>query len=83
MPGGLHPPPEVIASWPAANHVDPIRRDWTLAILTIILFFLTLALVSARLWARFILQHNAGIDDAIIIIAMVPTACPSSIALEI
>jgi hypothetical protein len=71
MPGGIHPPLEVILSWPKPNVVDPVRRDWMLPILTIVIFFVTLAVVTARLWARLVIHHNAGIDDALIVLAMV------------
>jgi hypothetical protein len=71
MPGGIHPPLSVIKSWPKANHINPVRRDGGLVGLTITLFVLALATVCARLWARFVIQRNAGIDDAIIVACMV------------
>jgi hypothetical protein len=71
MPGGIHPPPDVYLAWPKPNYINPQLRDWTLAATVVILLCLTITIVCARLWARIVLQRNAGIDDAIIVVAMV------------
>lgn len=39
----------------------------------IILFILTSAFVTARLFARFVVRQTAGIDDVVIVAAMIPT----------
>ncbi|KAF2837819.1 integral membrane protein, partial [Patellaria atrata CBS 101060] len=72
MPGGLHPPAEVVTSWPKLNAIDPERKNWSLVIHTIVLFTITLFVVCARFWARCKVQRNAGLDDALIAVAMVP-----------
>jgi hypothetical protein len=61
----------VVLSWPLPNYVDPVRRGWGIVILIIILFVLTAIAVSARLWARLVIQSSAGVDDAIIVACMV------------
>jgi hypothetical protein len=74
MPGGIRPPLEVILSWPARSE-HPERHGWGLTITTIILFCITLAVVVARLWARMVLQRNAGLDDVFIVGSMVRLIC--------
>jgi hypothetical protein len=73
---GIHPPVSVLSEWTKIS--DPSNpsqtRGWGLAVLCIVLFALTLATVVARLWARFMVRHTAGIDDAVIVAAMFPTA---------
>jgi len=67
MPGGLHPPISVIASWPRANLRDPSVRSDTFSI--VIIFFLVLSglTVGARLWARGVIQRNFAPEDYMII----------------
>ena len=71
MPGGLYPPLSVIESWPQPNYINPVQRDWTVPVILIVLFFITLLIVCARLWARLIVGRNAGLDDLLIALAMV------------
>ena len=73
MPGGIHPPPAVIESWPIANLENPVLRSNTN--LAIIITFLCLAtlVVSARLWARCVIQRNVALDDYLIIGALLCT----------
>jgi hypothetical protein len=71
MPGGIHPPAAVFLAWPKPNYINPELRDWSLGAAIVILLSLTVTIVCARLWARIIIQRNAGIDDTIIVIAMV------------
>jgi hypothetical protein len=70
MPGGLHPPPSVILSW-VPDYVDPPTRGWAIVILVVILLFFTYLVVGLRLWARFGIAKNSGIDDVLIIFNMV------------
>ncbi|TLD37770.1 hypothetical protein E2P81_ATG03445 [Venturia nashicola] len=71
MPGGLHPPISVIATW-TPNYVNPETRGWGIVVLVAVLLALTYVVVLLRLLARFVLAKNAGIDDALIIFNMVP-----------
>jgi hypothetical protein len=70
---GIHPPLATIVAWgKIANPLHPSEtRGWELVTLVIILFSLTLITVIARLWARVRVQQNAGIDDIIVVAAMV------------
>lgn len=70
MPGGLHPPISVIETW-RPNFVNPETRGWGIVVLVTLLLALTYIVVLLRLWARFVLAKNAGIDDALIIFNMV------------
>jgi hypothetical protein len=70
MPGGLHPPISVLLSW-RPNYVDPVTRGWGVVALVCVLLTLTYVVVLLRIWARFFLAKNAGIDDALIIFNMV------------
>ena len=74
MAGGLFPPPQIIRSWPAPNHTNPETHSPAILILCCILGPLTFLVVGARLWARFRIQRNAGLDDWLMLAALVPTA---------
>jgi hypothetical protein len=71
MPGGLHPPLEVISSWPKANYSNPITRSKAVLIVACVFGPVTIALVLARLWVRIRIQHNAGVDDWLMMAAIV------------
>jgi hypothetical protein len=70
--GGVSAPPEVIKSWPRPNYVDPQTHDWTGSIIVIVMFVLSVAVYAARIWARLVVAKNAGLDDIIISLAMLP-----------
>ncbi|RDL34719.1 Uncharacterized protein BP5553_07847 [Venustampulla echinocandica] len=62
------PPPEVIATWPEPNYVDPERRGLENMIIQIVLIILVTIFVAARLYARLaITKAGLGWDDATII----------------
>jgi hypothetical protein len=83
MAGGIHPPVDVILSWPTPNYVNPHTRGWELVIICIVLYALALFAVIARLWARFMIQRNAGADDALILAAMVSMTVQIAAALRL
>jgi hypothetical protein len=70
MPGGLYPPIEVIGSWDI-NYTDPPRSGGGIIIMTAILIGVTWLVVAMRLYARFHLVKSVGVDDALIVFAMV------------
>ncbi|KAF1831661.1 hypothetical protein BDW02DRAFT_504756 [Decorospora gaudefroyi] len=70
--GGLHPPPEVMLSWPKPNHIDPEERGWEAPIALLVLQGVTTLVYVARMWARLFLSKNAGLDDLLISLAMLP-----------
>lgn len=71
MPGGPKPPLEVIASWPAPNYINPEGRGTVTSNLAYVLSPITFFIYFARLWVRFFLQRNAGIDDWLMVAALV------------
>ena len=63
-------PPEVIASWPAPNYVDPETRGPGLVVASILLASLVIVPVAPRLYSRFLLTKAAGPDHALIVLAL-------------
>jgi hypothetical protein len=70
MPGGLHPPIDVIETW-KFNYVDPETGGFYIVILVGVLLGLSYLAVFMRLVARLYLQKNFGIDDGLIVFNMV------------
>lgn len=70
--GGLHPPPEVLLSWPLPNYKNPEERGWEAPIVLIIVMGITFLIYVARMWARLALTKNAGLDDVLMSLAMLP-----------
>lgn len=67
------PPAEVIASWPPANHEDPVTRGGALLVLMILFSILVVAAVAARFYSRIIVKRWFGFDDGFIAVALVRT----------
>lgn len=66
------PPPEVRATWPKPNYVDPERRGNESVIVQSILVVLVTAIVIIRLYARIVITRaGIGLDDTLIIISWV------------
>ncbi|KFY16371.1 hypothetical protein V491_05354 [Pseudogymnoascus sp. VKM F-3775] len=66
------PPPEVQASWPKPNYVDPERRGHASVIVQSILVFLATLIVFIRLYARlFMTKAGLGLDDILIFISWI------------
>jgi hypothetical protein len=70
--GSLNIPPEVIVSWPKPNCVHSEERSWALPAILLIFMGITFLVYIARLWARLVLLKNAGLDDVLISLAMLP-----------
>ena len=71
MPGGLVVPPEVVATWPQPNLINPELQGPLAPIIVAILGSLAVVVVVARYVSRFRLQANAGFDDWVFLAAMV------------
>ncbi|KAI1911089.1 hypothetical protein LOZ65_006236 [Ophidiomyces ophidiicola] len=71
MAGGFHPPPAVMASWPRPNYVNPPTRGEGVMIVALVLGVLMLIFVSLRVWVRFRVQREPGVDDYIVLAAVV------------
>ncbi|KAH8638847.1 hypothetical protein IG631_06617 [Alternaria alternata] len=67
---GLLPPISVLGKWPVPNYDDPVTRSKAVLITSCALGSVMLVTVGARMWARAIIQRNAGLDDWIITAAM-------------
>jgi hypothetical protein len=63
-------PPEVIASWPNPNYVDPQTQGPALVYLCIILSAIGICVVTARLYGRLFITKAIGFDDALIVLAL-------------
>lgn len=74
---GLRPPLDVILSWPKPNYVNPETRGNGVLVGTIVLGIITYLVVGGRIWARLFVQRNAGLDDWLVIAAMVSRRAPS------
>lgn len=70
--GGLHPPGDVLLSWPAPNYENPETRGWEAPIILIIMLAATIVIYVARMWARLVVAKNHGWDDIIMSLAMLP-----------
>jgi hypothetical protein len=70
--GGLHPPADVIIAWPRPNYINPETRGRGGSILLLIAIVLTIFVFSARMWARLVIGKNAGLDDLLMLISMIP-----------
>lgn len=70
--GGLHPPLEILLNWPIPNDVDPEQRGWGAPIALIVLLCITILVFVARMWARLKIAKNAGMDDILMGIALLP-----------
>ncbi|KFX91855.1 hypothetical protein O988_04425 [Pseudogymnoascus sp. VKM F-3808] len=66
------PPPEVMATWPKPNYVDPVRRGNESIIIQGVLIALVVIFVSIRLYARLaITKAGIGLDDVLICVSTV------------
>lgn len=70
--GGLHPPTDVLLSWPKPNYVNPEDRGWSSSIVLLVFLGITFFVYIARMWARLGIGKNAGLDDTLMTIAMLP-----------
>lgn len=66
------PPPEVLASWPTPNYVNPERRGNASVVVQSILVVLVTAVLIIRLYARIVITRaGIGLDDTMMIISWV------------
>lgn len=70
--GGLHPPADVLLSWPRPNPINPEDRGWASSIVLLVVLGITFFVYIARMWARLSLGKNAGLDDIVMSIAIIP-----------
>ncbi|KAF7864530.1 hypothetical protein EAF04_006662 [Stromatinia cepivora] len=67
------PSPEILASWPAPNYVDPKTRGKAVLVVNAVLFPVVLFIILIRLYTRLQISKSFGLDDWLIIAAMLPS----------
>ncbi|KAH8728095.1 hypothetical protein GQ44DRAFT_609764 [Phaeosphaeriaceae sp. PMI808] len=64
-------PPEQWSEWPAPNYDNPATKPRYALVFVCFLGPLSIALTSARLWIRILVQRNAGLDDWLMLASLV------------
>ncbi|KAF4987909.1 hypothetical protein FDECE_15250 [Fusarium decemcellulare] len=72
-----NPPPEVMATWPRPNYDDPEHRGPALLIVEVTIMSVAILTLLARLYVRIFKVNKSGLDDWLMLAAMVITR-PSS-----
>ncbi|KAI9929743.1 hypothetical protein ASPWEDRAFT_134264 [Aspergillus wentii DTO 134E9] len=72
MPGGMHPPLEVIASWPPPNTVNPESHGPASIVLSALFGGIAVITILIRLWTRCVIQRAGDADDLLIALALIP-----------
>ena len=57
------PPPEVVATWPPPNYINPVTRGPTLIIVELITLAISLISLGLRLYVRIKLFGRIELDD--------------------
>ncbi|KAI4600981.1 hypothetical protein KJ359_013146 [Pestalotiopsis sp. 9143b] len=66
-------PASVLASWPAPNYHDPVRRGPTGQIVSIILAVVAAVVLAMRMYTRLRVVRSFGLDDVLILVAFIPS----------
>jgi hypothetical protein len=64
-------PPEVMATWPKPNYVDPITRGSALMVVELTLLPIAMIIVFLRLYVRIGWLKKSWWDDYLMVLAMV------------
>lgn len=64
-------PPSVMDSWPTPNYTNPETRGAALPISVLVLYFLTVLVLTVRLYGKIEISHSFREDDSLIVVAMV------------
>lgn len=76
------PPPEVKATWPKPNYVNPETRGPALLIVELTILPLALIILILRLYVRTMLLKNSGWDDWLMVGAAVRSFLLFSLSLS-
>ncbi|KAL2193963.1 hypothetical protein P885DRAFT_71762 [Corynascus similis CBS 632.67] len=57
------PPPEIVASWPPPNYINPVSRGPTLLIVEFITLSIALLCLGMRMYVRLHIMRKSGWDD--------------------
>lgn len=67
----LVPPPEIVASWPKPNYVNPEHRGPHLMIVVLCSLVISAIVVALRIYVRVKVKKNAGWDDWLMLSTLV------------
>ncbi|KAK0747132.1 hypothetical protein B0T18DRAFT_438802 [Schizothecium vesticola] len=65
------PPPEVVASWPPPNYINPETRGMALIAIEMIILPIALLVLALRLYVRVVLLQKPGWDDWLMLLAAI------------
>lgn len=65
------PPPEVVASWPRPNYINPETRGPELIVVGLITLFGALICLALRLYVRLRIMRKIELDDWVMVAATV------------
>lgn len=65
------PPPEILMTWPKPNYVNPHTRGPGVLIVNIVFVSIGFVVTCLRLYTRLKITSSPGLDDVLIVIAMV------------
>ncbi|TVY75578.1 hypothetical protein LSUE1_G004653 [Lachnellula suecica] len=68
------PPAWYLATLPPPNYVDPVTRGNAKVIINIILYSILICFIGLRIYTRTHLRKFFGIDDILILVALIPTS---------
>ncbi|KIW17983.1 hypothetical protein PV08_02269 [Exophiala spinifera] len=66
----LHLPPEVLATWPTPNYINPPTRGPGLEVVSILFSIVGLAVVATRIYSRLLITRAPGWDDFLIVVGL-------------
>lgn len=75
------PSPEILASWPIPNYDNPETRGYGVLVVTSILFPIVLSIILIRLYTRLGMSKTFGLDDWLILAAIVPSTAFAILAI--
>jgi len=65
------PPPEVIATWPTPNYIDPVKRGPALIVVELTILPIALICLALRLHVRINIVNRVGWDDWLMVASTV------------
>ncbi|KAI5782611.1 hypothetical protein EDC01DRAFT_220039 [Geopyxis carbonaria] len=67
-----NPPPSEYTTWPKPNYDNPETKGISLLVIGIILITIAFIVVLMRLYVRWHILHNVGVDDWLMVLALIP-----------
>lgn len=72
---------DILASWPAPNYVNPVTRGNGVLIVNLVFFPVVILIILIRLYTRLKISKSFGLDDWLILAAMLPATTYAVLAL--